>query len=120
VTMPRVTTSSANSWAVQWVIGRPTSRGARRRRRIWVTCSGVNLPGAPGRGSSLRTPRWRGGAWRGLGALEVDQASEARAQRRARIPTALRQADRLGDLSLRCPSKASKMMAARCRAARER
>ena len=54
--MPRWITSSVSSWAVQWVIGRPDfSGGSQATARIWVTCSGVNLPGAPGRGSSLRT-----------------------------------------------------------------
>ena len=42
--------------AVQWVMGRPDfSGGSQATARIRVTCSGVNLPGAPGRGSSLRT-----------------------------------------------------------------
>ena len=49
VTMPRLTTSSASSWAVQWVMGRPDfAGGSQATARIWVTCSGVNFPGARG------------------------------------------------------------------------
>ncbi len=49
-------TSSASSWAVQGVMGRPElAGGSQARATIKVTCSGVNLPGAPGRGASLRT-----------------------------------------------------------------
>src|SRR4051794_8014696 len=54
--MPRWITSAVSSWTVQWVMGRPDfSGGSQATARIWVTCSGVNLAGAPGRGSSLRT-----------------------------------------------------------------
>ena len=37
-------------------MGRPDfSGGSQATAKIWAICSGVNLPGAPGRGSSLRT-----------------------------------------------------------------
>ena len=88
--MPRLTTSSASSWAVQWVMGRPDfSGGSQATARIWVTCSGVNLPGAPGRGSSredlLRWPVARA-AWVSRHSMSM-RRSQALAQRRRQRPT---------------------------------
>jgi hypothetical protein len=54
--MSRLRASSASSLWVQCVIGRPErSEGSQAQARICVTCSGVNLPGLPLRGASLRT-----------------------------------------------------------------
>ena len=98
--MPRLTTSSASSWPVQWVMGRPDlAGGSQATARIWVTCSGVNLPGAQGRGSSERValdaaPQ----VGLGLPALQLGEALPGRGpQRRRRRPGAV-QADLTGDV----------------------
>ena len=64
------------------------SGGSQATARIWVTCSGVNLPGRPGRGASLRTAamarRRSALVSRHSRAIRPDQA---RAQRRRHRPT---------------------------------
>ena len=56
--MPRLITSSVSSLTVQWVIGRPDFSGSSQATaKIWVTCSGVNLAGAPGRAFAHRLGR---------------------------------------------------------------
>lgn len=53
-TIPRLTASSANSRAVQWLTGRPHSSGrfSQANATIWHNCSAVNVAGAPDRGRS--------------------------------------------------------------------
>lgn len=54
--MPHLIASSASSWGVQCVTGRPDSWGSSQATAmIWAICSGSNTLGAPGRGSSAST-----------------------------------------------------------------
>lgn len=56
-TSPRLTASRANSFWLQWVIGRPlTEGGSQARATIAQTCSAVKVAGAPERGASARRP----------------------------------------------------------------
>ena len=53
--MPRLTACRATSLWLHWLMGRPLSFGSSQASaRIAQTCSGVNLPGAPQRGASLK------------------------------------------------------------------
>ena len=117
-TMPRWITSSVSSWAVQWVIGRPDfSGGSQATAKIWVTCSGVNLPGAPGRGSSPRTASMarRKTARDSQHSMSMSRF-HALAQRRRQRPTwRCVRPTRSAISSLSRPSKARTMIAARCR-----
>ena len=88
-TIPRLTTSSVSSLTVQWVMGRPDfSGGSQARAKIWVTCSGENSAGAPGRGSSLRTASMarRKTAWDSQHSRSTSRF-QALAQRRRQRPT---------------------------------
>src|SRR4051794_22805523 len=72
--MPRAITSAVSSRTVQWVIGRPDfAGGSQATAKIRVTCSGVNLPGAPAR--FVAEDRLDGATQRGGGfaALDVDE-----------------------------------------------
>lgn len=52
-TMPRLTASRASSLWLQWLSGRSlSSGGSQASAMIAQTCSGVNVAGAPERGSS--------------------------------------------------------------------
>ena len=76
-TRRRCWTSSASSRGVQCVTGRSlSSGGSQATARIWVICSGVNLPGQPGRGRSRRSSSIarQGGVL--LAAFDEDQALE--------------------------------------------
>ena len=99
--MPRWITSSVSSWAVQWVMGRPDfSGGSQATAKIWVTCSGVNLPGAPGRGSS-REDRFDGPSQVGAGLAALDVNESVPGVGPAPSPAsdlAVRQADLCGDV----------------------
>jgi hypothetical protein len=54
-TSPRLTASRANSFWLQWVIGRPQAEGgSQARATIAQTCSAVKVAGAPERGASAR------------------------------------------------------------------
>jgi hypothetical protein len=56
-TSPRLTASRANSFWLQWVIGRPQAAGgSQARATIAQTCSAVKVAGAPERGASARRP----------------------------------------------------------------
>ena len=53
--MPRLIASSASSWGVQWLTGRPEASGSSQARAtICTICSEVNTVGAPERGSSAK------------------------------------------------------------------
>jgi len=55
-TMPRLIASRATSAPVQWLTGNPLSLGfSQASAMMSVTCSGVNVVGAPGRGRSDNT-----------------------------------------------------------------
>ena len=52
-TIPRLIASRATSAGVQWLTGNSLSGGfSQASATIAVSCSGENLPGAPGRGAS--------------------------------------------------------------------
>jgi hypothetical protein len=54
-TSPRLTASRANSFWLQWVIGRPlTEGGSQAGATIAQTCSAAKTAGAPERGASAR------------------------------------------------------------------
>ena len=54
-TMPHLTTCRATSLWLHWLMGRSLSLGSSQAKAmIAQTCSGVNLPGAPERGASLK------------------------------------------------------------------
>ena len=55
VTSPRLTTSRANSFWLQWVIGRPLAEGGSQAKAMMAQiCSAVKVAGAPERGASAR------------------------------------------------------------------
>src|SRR3954447_13032741 len=97
-------------------MGRPDcSGGSHARARIRVICSGVKVPGQPGRGSSLRTSSM---ARRSVAAVSrhsrVTSLGKACCQRRRHRPTWWRSRPTRGAMaSLSRPAKASKTMAAR-------
>jgi hypothetical protein len=121
-TMPRRMTSSANSLAVQWVIGRPDfSGGSQATARMATICSGGNLPGGPGRGSSPRTCSMarRKAAWLWVHSIRMSR-SQALAQRRRQVLTCGRDSPTSVAISpLPCLAKAKRMMAARWRSCEE-
>ncbi len=54
-TIRRLTTSSASSREVQWLMGRPDfSGGSQATATMPTICSGLKVAGTPGRGMSSR------------------------------------------------------------------
>jgi len=115
--MPRLITSSASSLGVQCVTGRPhCSGGSQATTRICVICSGVKVGVTPGRGSSdnVSITAARNSARDSQHSMTVNRSHTCCHRRRHR-PTWCRPRPTSAAISsLLQPSKAKRMIRARC------